>query len=754
MSISPSKNLGSTSSSSAQHSSQSSLSVHGFLSPAPSQQHHRGSNLPQQSFHTSFGSLRISDAFQGQVAPTAGYADGSSREVNECENQNDNRSLTHQTSGKSSHHEAATQAGVGSTERREKSSATRVNVRSRQITPSTSSQGRTNLTGRKAQMVSGNHLLNFHYDPVPIFRPQPRASPARRQHKRKPYNKDLFLQANYKFVLLDSGNYELESMDPDKMLCWEDIICLKYSTSFPVQCPICLEDPLCPQITSCGHIFCFPCILQYFSMDEDDHKVEHWKKCPLCFTMISSKDLYTIQIENVEQHNIGDEIEFVLLTRQKDSFTLSLKNNEGINIEAEIQDSFSKFSLTSDVDLSVREAMSDLDSWLARAYSGLVDDIEKLPYVCAAMKQLEQRKNYWNEHHVSNRKKAHTSSYGSPPAAKATDDNYSAREFLQGTTSTGINDKPKWLQKSTPDEVDGQLLLGAQVANVNESLDHDGSPSSSFDENKNVYMHPNGFKDITYIDCYHFYQAVDGQHLILHPLNMKCLLHHYENYEKLPNRITGKILQLETVTQSEAMRRRYRFLSHFSLTTTFQLCEIDLCGVLPSESLSPFMDEIMNREKQRKRLARKESKDKIKAESAATQFVPMPYYLAQSSYDVPPSFSMDDFEALGSPPVTSSSPPTIGERQSFSSVARFGFAAGHDSPALKTEEAQALPKIDVPHDSSDAAGLRNTGSLSFANVTSRAKPVEGLHMSKVNESGKKGKKSSRVLLSTAGGRRY
>nr|KAJ0217373.1 hypothetical protein LSAT_V11C300143160 [Lactuca sativa] len=34
--------------------------------------------------------------------------------------------------------------------------------------------------------------------------------------------------------------------------------------------------------------------------------------------------------------------------------------------------------------------------------------------------------------------------------------------------------------------------------------------------------------------------------------------------------ISGKILQLESVTQSEAMRRRYRYLSHFSLTTMFQ----------------------------------------------------------------------------------------------------------------------------------------------------------------------------------------
>lgn len=36
-------------------------------------------------------------------------------------------------------------------------------------------------------------------------------------------------------------------------------------------------------------------------------------------------------------------------------------------------------------------------------------------------------------------------------------------------------------------------------------------------------------------------------------------------------RISGKILEFETVTQTEATRRRYRYLSHFSLTTSFQV---------------------------------------------------------------------------------------------------------------------------------------------------------------------------------------
>lgn len=48
-------------------------------------------------------------------------------------------------------------------------------------------------------------------------------------------------------------------------------------------------------------------------------------------------------------------------------------------------------------------------------------------------------------------------------------------------------------------------------------------------------------------------------------------------------------------------------------------------------------------------------------------------------------------------------------------------------------------------------GSQTGGTASFANVIGRAKPVEGNNAS---ETGKKGKKGSRVLLSTSGGRRY
>lgn len=41
---------------------------------------------------------------------------------------------------------------------------------------------------------------------------------------------------------------------------------------------------------------------------------------------------------------------------------------------------------------------------------------------------------------------------------------------------------------------------------------------------------------VTYFN-FSLYQAADGQHMILHPLNMKCLLHHYGSHDMLPHRL-------------------------------------------------------------------------------------------------------------------------------------------------------------------------------------------------------------------------
>ncbi|KAK6912905.1 hypothetical protein RJ641_022506, partial [Dillenia turbinata] len=156
------------------------------------------------------------------------------------------------------------------------------------------------------------------------------------------------------------------------------------------------------------------------------------------------------------------------------------------------------------------------------------------------------------------------------------------------------------------------------------------------------------------------------------------------------------------------------------------------------------MDEIKKCQKQRKRLAKKEKEEKFNVETA-TLSSPIPCNLRMFSSDEP-SFSIDDFEALGNPTLPSSSPTIRGERNSFSNVARFGFAAGHDSPSLKIEEVN-LHDPYIASDASAAAGSRNAPTLSFAKMISKAKPVETLDSAKMNKIGKKekeGKQSSSV----------
>ncbi|CAM0945678.1 unnamed protein product [Alopecurus aequalis] len=566
----------------------------------------------------------------------------------------------------------------------------------------------------------------------------PRIYSPRRQRKIKPYNKDLFLQANFKFIVLDTGNYQIDSMDPDKMLQWEDIICVRYCSPSEVRCPICLESPLCPQITSCGHIYCFPCILRYLLMGKEDYRGECWKKCPLCFTMISAKQLNTIFVTQLQHFHVGDSVTFTLLGRSKNSLTPFIWNlsSEYSSADENPADVFSKFILTSDVELTVREAKLDLSKWLHRADLGLVDDLENLPYVSAALEQLEERMKYWCEY------RSHSSSV--PPKDSFSSVSSNKSKHFDNLRTSRLNS----VQKLSPIS-DGGIITGISGLSVapRSNLTNKGVPPK-MEERCAATIESNEQNSYT------FYQVFDGQHLILHPLNMKCLLNHFGCSDMLPPSVTGKILELETITQSEATRKRYRFLSHFSLTTTFQFCEIDLSDMLPPISLAPFMDEIKKRAKQRKQTAKKEERDRVKAEvAAAVQASAMRFEhrnFSQSHSDV--MFSLDDFEALGNNAGPSTSPPAS-ERKLFSDVTRLGFASAQDSPPLRAETGDTTGKNESTRDQ----GPASTSCLSFASILSSAGAAadSSAEMRTPNAIGKKGKKPTKVLLSTtAGGRRY
>ncbi|KAH9329197.1 hypothetical protein KI387_001305 [Taxus chinensis] len=666
--------------------------------------------------------------------------------------------------------------------------------------------------GRKGQMLNANHLLNFHYNPIPRNPRAPlRNPPPRRHHRIKPYDKDLFLQANFRFLVSDMGDYELNSSNPDKMLQWEDVAAVKYSASAPVKCPICLESPpLCPQITTCGHIFCFPCVLRYLMMGEENHKGEHWKKCPLCSVMISCKDLHTVSISSVKQYNIGENIEFTLLTRAKSSVIPFEKRQYSLGALPHSIDghcnSFSKFTLTSDAELSTNRAAEELASWIEKVHLEVGEDAELLPYAFEAMDQLEQRKKTWTEHRASEclssspsvkqqfmpqakarQCKLKVDSFDSVGDAElmkiqygdevAFSDHDSSKDVAGLPESTSLGQVP--VQKGIVQEGDTlespaiEDLFPDMLDGCDNQRSNDGSEKLHDIKNledKDMCKHQQENTESVDEESYSFYQAADGQLVVLHPLNMKCLLHHYGSYDLLPPSIYGKILEMETVTQTEGIRKRYRYLSHFPLTTTFQLSEIDLSNILPASVFSPFSDEIGKRVAERRHRQKQEARTRQRAATTVTLQTKLSLTEAEFTVpicnDKPPSSA--DFEALGDPKGVSMSPPVLDERKLFSRVARLGFAAGYDPPALKEElSAELLQRSSASGSNSinmetmgisAENGTSKPSSMSFADIIATTPKSSGdqfgSQISKMPRSGKKGKRASKILLSTAGGRRY
>ncbi|KAF5827520.1 hypothetical protein DUNSADRAFT_498 [Dunaliella salina] len=184
--------------------------------------------------------------------------------------------------------------------------------------PSTASSSRP----EKFKGISANHLLCFQSHASQTQGGRSGASsgkslPRKRFSQPRPqkFDRNKFLQANYRFVVSDAVNASLHYADADRMFEWEDVLQVELLTSAPLSCPISLDNPpRCPQITPCGHIFSFPAIMAHLLHAGGPH-LRRSAPCPLCFAPLISRDLRLVSTTSVIPPKVGQPMVFQLLKR-------------------------------------------------------------------------------------------------------------------------------------------------------------------------------------------------------------------------------------------------------------------------------------------------------------------------------------------------------------------------------------------------------------------------------------------------------
>lgn len=643
--------------------------------------------------------------------------------------------------------------------------------------------------------ISLNHLLNFTFEP--------RGGNGggdvgysywgRRNkwgHKHKPFNKELFLQANCQFVVADDQDYKAHFTDPDTLVNWDCVQQVRiYSHEVP-SCPICLYPPVAAHITRCGHIFCWPCMLHYLSLSE-----KSWSKCPICYEAVHSGDLKSVVAMETRQYMVGDVITMRLMRREKGAL-VAMPSSQWVKVEEPVRygDSclspYSKLLL-----LSPEQALGMMAEEKAVLQAQLSQE-EDSCFIQSALCLLKEREEMLMK--LQKAKAGECFDLSSltleepPPPVEVVTTIGSTKPVLQ--YASAFDDEVEELSEDGSAELP-QLpegVLASVLEEVPEAVEEELEAIEDPPVSQQDTSRPS--TNVVHGPYYYFYQSDDCQQMFLHPVNVRCLLREYGSLEASPDTITAKVVEIVGHTVTEDIRRRHRYLAHLPLTCEFSICELALePPVISKETLDSFADDLEKRKRLRQKKARDEKRreKRIEIEENKKQgkypevhiglenlhhfpaFGSPPY---NSSYLVQPDFTFAPPSPLSSSPPNDGmvfpclngqcSSPVVGSVEedthcmSFAQMLRDGKARVDAGPriSLKKDKLLAPPTADSDGESDNSdrvpvPSFQNSFSQAFEKAlleldtdpASSPQPV----VEPDDKGGKKKKKKQKLLFSTS-----
>ncbi|XP_063000254.1 E3 ubiquitin-protein ligase RNF10 isoform X2 [Elgaria multicarinata webbii] len=472
--------------------------------------------------------------------------------------------------------------------------------------------------------ISLNHLLNFTFEPrgqASHFDGGGRGTWGKRNRwENKPFNKELFLQANCQFVVCDDQDYTVHFTDPDTLVNWDFVEQVRICSHEVPSCPICLYPPTAAKITRCGHIFCWACILHYLSLSE-----KTWSKCPICYGSIHKKDLKSVVALETRQYAIGDTVTMQLMRREKGVLIALPKSKltnveQPVHLEDEQHGQYSKLLLASKAQV-LHKVILEEKAALLRQY----DEEKHTPEACfieAAIQELKDREGNLMSDKYQDSAVADTTvavaelvlmEPSDKEAVALSQERKCVLEYLSAFDEEVLKSPSVESASAVPpsSETEATAVADAEESGVDlgaaSEMGEASLPESACEKSKTAFS--SGHTSSS--PCYYFYQAEDGQCMYLHPVNVRCLVHEYGSLEKSPEKITATVVEISGHSMTEDVRQRHRYLCHLPLTCEFSICELALKPpVISKETLHMFSDDI----EKRKRLRQKKARDERRRE--------------------------------------------------------------------------------------------------------------------------------------------
>lgn len=488
--------------------------------------------------------------------------------------------------------------------------------------------------------INLNHLLNFTFEPrsqMGIHYDGGHGNWGRRNKwGHKPFNKELFLQANCQFVVSEDQDYTVHFTDPDTLVNWDFVEQVRICSHEVPSCPICLYPPTAAKITRCGHIFCWPCILHYLSLSERE-----WSKCPICYGSVLKKDLKSVVATETPLYSVGDTITMQLMRREK-GVLLALPKSKWMKVEQPIllgdehNMQYSKLLVASKEQI-LQQVILEEKQALQRQY----EEEKSCPESCfieAAMEELQDREKslsvlhdsdqcataaaledlaleehqVMKDHHIAPESKL-VVQYLSAFDEETIESVEETAEFHPMELPQLLPEKIQLFDPVNIEETGADLAAKADLA-IDAAVDLTGEAgmnltgeASCTDSRHQQPVATRSTRPWSNSPFYYFYQAEDGQHMYLHPVNVRCLVREYGSLEKCPEKITAAVVEIDGFSMSEDVRRRHRYLCHLPLTCEFSICELDLKPPSVSkETLTLFSEDIEKRKRLRQKKAREE----------------------------------------------------------------------------------------------------------------------------------------------------